>query len=56
VSEANFTTKGINITFVIKKNVLCSVLKPPSATVLQEDIRDEGFVVRDLNFYGCKAG
>ena len=38
VTFGNFMTLGINITFQVKKSVACSVLKPPHATVLQEDI------------------
>jgi hypothetical protein len=56
VAQANFTTKAINVTFYIAKSMICSVKKRPHATVLQGDIYDDKFIVRDLNFQGCESG
>jgi hypothetical protein len=53
VVQANFTTKAINVSFYITKSVICSVKKRPHATVLQRDIQDDKFIVRDMNFQGC---
>ena len=36
--------------------MICSVKKRPHATVLQGDIYDDKFIVRDLNFQGCESG
>lgn len=56
VTEGNFTTKAINVTFYVTNSILCSIKRPPYGTVLQSDIQNNRFVIRDMNYNDCKSG
>ena len=54
VTLANFTTKAINVTFYVTNSIFCTIKRPPYGTVLQSDIQDNKFVVRDMIYNDCK--
>ncbi|CDW83340.1 proprotein convertase subtilisin kexin type partial [Stylonychia lemnae] len=56
LTTGNYTTFGINVTFAILDNIACSVLKPPSATVVNKDISNDHIIIRDFNLNGCGSG